>query len=124
MKRKLILSFISILLLASSNLFGFCVYNNTDVDIKAKQVSGGVIFKSFKKEITHYDGYNKACCNWKNHDCNKEGKRDSIVSFDIYRYSQDIYDHWKIICKDVKIKAGGYIVVEGKNGNYRCIPND
>ncbi len=124
MKSKICLIFIFSLLLVATNSFAYCIYNQTDVLIKAKQVSGGKgLFYRFSKEIDPYED-SKACCNWKNHDCNTEGKRDSIVGFDIYRYSQDIFDHWRIICKNVKIKAGGDLIIKGKKGHYQCIGKD
>jgi hypothetical protein len=66
----------------------FCIYNRTDdIVIKVKQTGGGVVLvKGFKAKINPGE---KACCNWKNKDCNLEGKRDSTVAFVI------TYANWK-----------------------------
>ena len=94
----------------------FCIYNRTnDIVIKVKQTGGGADpsqLVGFKAKINPGE---KACCNWKNFDCNTEGKRDSTVAFVI------TYANWEneTIC-GISIPAGGYVEVKGKNGAYRC----
>jgi hypothetical protein len=91
----------------------FCIYNRTDdIVIKVKQTGGQATFGVFKETINPGE---HACCNWKNFDCNTEGKRDSTVAFVI------TYANWEndTIC-GISIPAGGYVEVKGKNGVYRC----
>lgn len=91
----------------------FCIYNRTnDIVIKVKQTGGGYYIEGerFKEKINPGE---HACCNWKNRECNMEGKRDSTVAFVI----TDIND--VTIC-GISIPAGGWVEVKGKNGVYRC----
>ena len=93
----------------------FCVYNNTDIVVEAEQTEGG----NFHKRI----GSNNECCNWKEKSCNKGGKRDSIVKFDVYYKISDhrIVPEKVFICKDFPIKAGGWLTVTGKKSDgYKC----
>ena len=96
------------------NAEAFCIYNRTnDIVIKVKQTGGGADpsqLVGFKAKINPGE---KACCNWKNKDCNKEGNRDSTVVFNVEKKSQEN----KNICI-ITIPAGGYAKVKGKNGVY------
>jgi len=95
----------------------FCVYNNTDVVVVAEK-AGGDFIKAFSKKIP--SGGNE-CCNWKNKDCNPKGKRDSTVWFNVRYLKNDIgFD----ICTSFAIQAGGWLTVEGSNGNYKCVRHD
>ncbi len=91
--------------------YSFCVYNFTDTNIGVDQVKGGKMVKDFFASLKPGE---KACCNWKNRDCNKQGKRDSILKFDVY------YGDYKFICQDFSIKAGGWLLIKGKDKNYAC----
>ena len=91
----------------------FCVYNKTDIGIKVYQVKGGRKFKKFRAKLGPGQ---KACCHWSNRDCNKSGKRDADVSFQVFKDKIPRED----ICFEVYVKAGGWLVVKGKNGHYFC----
>jgi hypothetical protein len=54
----------------------FCVYNSSPVTIEAIQWGGGRDFKDFRATI--HPG-KRACCNYKNKDCNRSGKKDGLV---------------------------------------------
>ena len=97
----------------------FCVYNKTDKKIGVQERSGHKSSHGFYSDID--PGDNK-CCNWQNSDCNKEGKMDSIVRFEVIIYIGPmlIPPYVKEICKDFPIKAGGALTVEGSEGNYKC----
>jgi len=99
----------------------FCVENHTDAKISASQKSGGKAFREFKKNIEPGE---RECCSWENKDCNKEGKKDSIIRFNIAYYEYTLRSgtggYWIAACTDFKIKAGGSIKVKGKDGKYRC----
>jgi len=111
----------------------FCVYNQMDTWINVDQTGGhkeygGAADPGFSGAID--PGDNK-CCNWQNKDCNKKGKRDSIVNFDVYyKASHDTTSPHKFpgetvyICKYFAIQAGGWLTVEGSKGNYKCVRHD
>ena len=108
------------LFLAVEGADAFCVYNDTtDRIIQVEQVSGGKEGKQFKAKLTGTG--EKSCCNWQNKDCNKEGKRDSTVTFNVY-----LGDYWQknFICTNFPIKAGGWLTVEGSGGKYKCVRHD
>ncbi len=120
MRGKLILVVMGVLFfgLMAADVHAFCVYNQTDRTINVTQTSGfGGYFVKFSVEI---EPNNNSCCNWQNHDCNSSGKRDGIVAFDVYPQSKLSKE---IICH-VQIQAGGWLTVEGSNGNYRCVRHD
>ncbi len=99
--------------------YAFCVYNKTDAEIVATESKGGRGLSRFKATIEPGE---RSCCNWKNRDCNKEGKKDSIVEFEveyIIHLGQDNVT-FKTICKDFPIKAGGWLEVVGKDRQYQC----
>jgi len=101
----------------------FCVYNNTDMRVHeqllVQQTGGHKTGRGFHKYIPA--GENE-CCNWQNKDCNKEGKRDSIVRLDVsyWGHVPDAPDYTYPICHGVEIKAGGWVTVKGEKGNYKC----
>ena len=102
----------------------FCVYNKTDKQITVIQTSGHKKTHGFSLIINRGDS---ECCNWKNSDCNKEGKKDSIVKFNVFYQEvrppdRKIYD--MDICEDFPIKAGGWLTVEGSGGNYKCVAHE
>jgi len=111
--------------LAVEGAEAFCVYNQTDRRINVEQTGGHKKDSGFVRGI---DPGGKECCNWQNKDCNKEGKRDGIVGFSVY--------YWKTapgpgpigvaidICQDFAIQAGGWLTIEGKEGNYKCVRHD
>ncbi len=120
---KIILVSIVIIIFSLLNikLNAYCIHNNTDITIKVEQTTGGKGWPyRFSKNL---DPGESACCNWKNSDCNTGGHRDSLVGFDVsYLSSGGNNDAgFTYICNDFKIKAGGDLVVKGKNGNYKCI---
>ena len=120
MRGKLILAFLGVLFfgLMAADVHAFCVYNQTDRTINVTQTSGfRGYFVKFSVAIVPNDN---RCCNWQNPDCNTSGKRDGIVAFDVYPQS---HLSKKIICH-VQIQAGGWLTVEGSNGNYRCVRHD
>jgi len=96
------------------NTEAFCIYNRSDIKFFIWQAGGGtdVAPKQFRVDI---NPGGKECCNWKNKDCNKEGKRDSTLVFNVEKKAGDN----KNICI-VTIPAGGYVEVKGKNGAYSC----
>ncbi len=115
MKKIVILTItLLVVLFFSMNLLAFCVYNFSDRVVRVEQMSNfRFVETSFTKTIKPGE---KACCNWKNHDCNKEGKRDSSTKFYIV-FEGKSYDLYSC---NITIKAGGYIILKGKNGNYSC----
>jgi len=101
--------------LAVEGAEAFCVYNNTDKLMNVCQASGSSGAKGLKEDIG--PGGN-ACCNWQNKDCNKEGKRDSIVTFNVKKL-----EVWSV-CENFPIQAGGTLTIEGEKGNYKCVRHD
>ncbi len=99
--------------LAAESADAFCVYNWTDDRIRVQQSNekGWTWLSAFGAELNPGE---KACCNWTNKDCNKKGKRDSEVAFDVYMLDE------RSLCHNVTIPAGGYVLVKGKNGVYNC----
>ena len=99
----------------------FCVYNKTDKPMNAAQTSGG----NFGKNIP---SGGKECCNWQEKSCNKGGKRDSIVRFDVYERvavrDKRGAETFRSICEDFPIKAGGWLTIEGSNDNYKCVAHE
>ena len=92
----------------------FCVYNKTNEQISVKQTSGG----NFSQSISPGE---RECCNWKEKSCNKEGKKDSTVRFDVYYYVPFENKYRKVyICEDYPIKAGGWLTVE----NGKCVAHE
>ena len=110
--------------LAVEGAEAFCVYNKTDRVVRVEQVSGQKAGKGFSVKISPDD---KRCCNWQTPDCNKEGKRDSKVSFDVYTEQTTIgivNQPQARICADFGIEAGGWMTVVKKNDSrgdyYTC----
>ena len=100
----------------------FCVYNEADVSIQAKQVHGGthIPFKNFDMNVNPGE---KACCNWQTHDCNTEGKEDSNVKFSVYyapMAPRPGAPPITYICTRFETHANGKVVVRGKQGEYTC----
>jgi len=93
----------------------FCVYNKTDTQIYVSQESGHKAGRGI--EFFMDPGGKEECCHWTNADCNKEGKRDSIVRFIVYKGS-GASD--KVICNNFPIKAGGWLEVIQKGDKYIC----
>ena len=101
--------------LAVEGAEAFCVYNKTDTQITVRQTSGHKKTHGFSGTID--PGDNK-CCNWQNSDCNKEGKKDSTVRFDVYYYVPFENKYRKVYsCEDFPIKAGGWLTIE----NGKCV---
>lgn len=93
----------------------YCIYNHTDRTIVVNQTYGGSELRSFS--VTIKPGKD-ACCNWKTSDCNSEGKRTSTVKFNVKHGYKDVpYEEELYICKDFKIKAGGWLTVTGKGND-------
>ena len=111
------------LFLAVEGAEAFCVYNNTKNDnMGVRQTSGG----NFNKPFIPSGG--KECCNWQEKSCNKGGKRDSIVRFDVYERvavrDKRGAETFRSICEDFPIKAGGWLTIEGSNNNYKCVAHE
>ena len=70
--------------LAAEGAEAFCIYNYTDIRMVVGQVGGGTtnVFKQFSAIPKQGE---KACCNWTNKDCNKKGKRDSTLYFNVQK---------------------------------------
>jgi hypothetical protein len=85
----------------------FCVYNNSDRQMHVMQSYGFKIGRGFDKFISSGD---HACCNWKDKDCNKKGKRDSTVKFNV-DYARFVF--YFTPCADFPIKAGGWLSISG-----------
>jgi hypothetical protein len=104
------------------NAEAFCIYNKTDTTIKFHQTRGG------STSVDQFSGKlgpgGKQCCNWKNSDCNDEGKRYALVAFHVFVKSADLLRDYTLMCEDVTIQAGGWLTVEGKKGNYKCVRHD
>ncbi len=131
MKKKLLLIFMGAIVsfaFSVNTSYAFCVYNKTDKIIYVDESSGGRNSSvSFASGVLQPG--EKKCCNWKNKDCNVKGKRDSLVGFDVEYVDgtpapSPFRPKTYSICKNFKIKAGGALVVSGKNKNYRCIRYD
>ena len=104
-----------------ADVHAFCIYNKIDKTILAEQRSGGD--GSFNVKI---EPNGEACCNWQIKKCNTSGKRDEIVRFTIRRHTTtlDVLNPSLMVCSDFPIQAGGLLLVEGSNGNYRCVRYD
>lgn len=77
------------------------------------QQSGGRFDRGFNETL---DPGEHGCCNWKNKDCNKHGKRDSILTFNVLNwYVDNIY-----YCQGVAVKAGGWMDINGSGTNITC----
>ena len=102
--------------LAAESADAFCVYNWTDDRIRVQQSNekGWTWLSAFGAELNPGE---KACCNWTNKDCNKKGKRDSTLYFNVQK-EEKMHTNENICL--VTIHAGGYVLVTGKNGIYRC----
>lgn len=94
----------------------FCIYNNTDRALQVIQKSGNVNTKGFNNNI---DPGQNACCNWQNKDCNKKGKNDSTVTFDVI-YERPGSQFLSHVCTKFPIRADGQMTVTGKDLNYNC----
>jgi hypothetical protein len=120
MRGKLILVVMGVLFfgLMAADVHAFCIYNQTDTTIKVDQASGyGNYSARFYQWIAPN---NNGCCTWQFKTCNSSGKSDGIVAFAVYYLSKL---SWGMICY-VEIQAGGWLTVEGSNGNYRCVRHD
>ncbi len=114
MKKIGLLLFLFIIIIPFS-LNAFCIYNHTDTTIHVKQIYGGKGWPyRFKADL---DPGEKACCNWKNKDCNTGGHRDSVVGFKI---DGDYVSPLKIFICKIKIKADGDVIVKGSYYKYSC----
>ncbi|MBM4276681.1 MAG: hypothetical protein FJ130_02225 [Deltaproteobacteria bacterium] len=127
MKKKLNLVFAAMVLallsafMAVEGAEAFCVYNRTDKVVRVEQVSGHKAGYGFSNKISPDD--NK-CCNWQTSDCNKEGNKDSRVSFDVFTEQREAYKADERICADFWIEAGGWMTVVKKHDDrgdyYTC----
>jgi hypothetical protein len=108
----LILSVFGFCLMAGS-AGAFCVYNNTDRPIHVKETYGCNNVKC--AEWWGVQPGDHVCCNWKNKDCNMEGKRDSTVKFMIHDMKPQSFE-----CLGFPAKAGGWVSVTGTEGNRHC----
>ncbi len=109
-----VLTILSVFLTGAVDLSAFCIYNNTDVSIYADQINGGNFFTELEAVI---NPGKKECCNWKNKGCNKKHKRNSKIKIEVSLIKSNVA--YKQICRKT-IKAGGALVVTGKNDHYSC----
>lgn len=107
--------------LASLSIMGmadaFCIYNRSNQKLGVIQESGGQALHSFQADISPGG---QACCNWRNADCNKEGKKTSILTFTVPRWYEDNVN----FCTRVRVQAGGWLTLEGKGTDITCHPHD
>ena len=103
----------AVLLFAFAGQAGaFCVHNKSDRTVLVKQTSGGKWLKSFKAILSSGE---KACCNWQNKDCNKDGEAGGAIGFNVLRGDRAL-----AVCKDFRIRADGDLYITGTNKNYSC----
>ncbi len=117
--RFFVLAILAVFLVGTANLSAFCIYNHTDTLIIVDEISGGRVLSHFNEYI---NPGKKSCCNWKNKGCNKKHKRDSKLKFKVSVGVKTVNGDataYGDICKNI-IKAGGALVVTGKNGHYSC----
>ena len=88
----------------------FCIYNYTDMGLYVNEISGGSTLRHFQNVV---QANGKACCNWKNKDCNEQGKRDSVLRFDVY-----LGDYF--YCRGVEVKAGGWMDIKSSGNKITC----
>jgi hypothetical protein len=111
----------------------FCVYNKTSVDIFfVQQISNSHLNKLGKGFANVVKPGKNACCNWKNSDCNPDGKRTSTVEFlTELRPSggtvncgvgKSIAGLYQTKNPNVPVQAGGWIQVEGNPSFNRNKP--
>ena len=98
----------------------FCVYNKSDQEISVIQESGGKDCWGFCPWQANIKPGDHACCNWKDGKCNKEGKKDSIVTFSL----PQLYEDAAYYCKSVKVRAGGWLTIKGKDNDITCHAHD
>ncbi len=104
---------LGLLLASAAPALAFCVYNRTDEEINVYQQSGHRSSRGFSANIKSGE---RACCNWKNKDCNKKGHKHSIVTF-IVSKKRFAVDH---NCSGVEVKAGGWMDVYKRHDGFRC----
>ena len=110
-KRFMFAALVMILFMSwSGDLRAFCIYNKTHYNLRFKQISGERWKRGFNKLITVNK---KACCNWKNRDCNKKKKRDTKIWFAVQKWSAKA--HRFVTIGKTWVKAGGWLVVAVKN---------
>ena len=88
----------------------FCIYNRSDKEVKVEEVGGGSFWRQFHDKIKAGD---HACCNWKNKDCNKHGKRDSVLRFNVSYGGDDV-------CQEVEVEAGGWMDIKRSGNIFIC----
>ena len=128
--KKTVNSVLAVLVLAVLAVFlttegaeAFCVYNKTDKKMRVEQ-TGGHGARFYSKFVAELLPGESACCNWQNEDCNKEGKKDSIVRFEVFYHTEGFFPGREHVCRDYPIQAAGALTVEGSSGNYRCVRHD
>ena len=114
-------------LVLSTHAAAFCVYNHSDKEVEFRQDSAsGIPFKGFSKTV---EPGGKACCNWKNRDCNMiGGQKAPLGMFTHVKGEKGLMGTQKIYgCgvpangsgggpKVVRHEAGGWIEVYGGKG--------
>ncbi len=114
---KVLVVILFLVAVGAVNSYGYCVYNQTDVEINVFQSEGNFISAAaFRESISPGE---RKCCNWKNITCNADGLRWSGVGLDAYYVKYWFFR--KYICKRFSIMAGGVLIVKGKDGHYKCI---
>ncbi|MCF8034153.1 MAG: hypothetical protein K9K66_18980 [Desulfarculaceae bacterium] len=110
----MVLLLAGLLLAPAAPASAFCIYNQTGAQVTVVQESGGRFSRGFKAKM---GAESKACCNWKNKDCNKHGHKDSTLTFTVFKWvgAQEVE-----LCHKVRIKAGGWLDIDWVEGNYRC----
>ncbi len=104
-------------LITGAKAAAFCVFNHSDKKIQVIQESGGSDCWGFCPWQADIASGDKSCCNWQDSKCNKEGEKDSIVTFSV----PALYEDNAYYCRSVKVKAGGWLSIHGSGQNITCV---
>ena len=102
---------VGLLLAPAGPAQAFCIYNHSDTDLYVNEIEGGSFLRHFQNVV---EAGGKACCNWKNKDCNEKGKRDSVLKFSACASIDSCP------CREVEVKAGGWMDINGSGNNITC----
>ncbi|SDB36169.1 hypothetical protein SAMN05660653_01704 [Desulfonatronum thiosulfatophilum] len=103
----------------TNNAMAFCIYNRNDHrthsgpvkgDIMVIQTSGNKFNRGYHATIKRES---RGCVHWSETSVNTSGKRDATLTFDVYY----LFTNSKVlVCKDVPLKAGGWMEVMNEPG--------
>ena len=116
----LAVTYLVLFVISATGAGAFCVYNKSNQEISVIEESGGKDCWGFCPWQANIKPGEHACCNWKDDKCNKEGKKDSMVSFSVPR----AYEDGEYYCKSVSVRAGGWLTINGKGDNISCTAHD